>query len=186
MLFDRDTDFAQVTIPGEHKDLTIAAWVKVDRIDFVLNAILNSDGYEPGGIHFQLSRQGFPRGGLMIAGGFQDTLVGKPVPLGLWVHVASVLSTHARSQQIYVNGTLARERRWQNDVSIKPGACRVGNWLPDPKDKFPMRPLRGQIDELAVWNRPLPEKEIQEIMKIGQPAPLWSVAPNFSLTQNQR
>ncbi len=90
LLFDRDTDFAQVTIPGEHQELTIAAWVKVERIDFVLNAILNSDGYEPGGIHFQLNRQGFVRGGVIVAGNFQDPFVGKPVPLGRWVCYGSV------------------------------------------------------------------------------------------------
>ncbi len=174
LLFDRDTDFAQVTIPGEHQELTIAAWVKVERIDFVLNAILNSDGYEPGGIHFQLNRQGFVRGGVIVAGNFQDPFVGKPVPLGRWAHVASVISARTRSQQIYVNGALARERNWQNDTLVRPGTCRIGNWLADPKDQFPTRALRGQVDELAVWSRALPAEEVGRLVEAGRPGLLWT------------
>ncbi|MBM3983629.1 MAG: hypothetical protein FJ304_25835 [Planctomycetes bacterium] len=174
LLFDRDTDFAQVSIPGEHQELTIAAWVKVERIDFVLNAILNSDGYKPGGIHFQLNRQGFPRGGVVTEGAFKDVEVGKPVPLGQWVHVTSVISTRTRSQQIYVNGTLARERTWQQDVLVRPGTCRIGNWLAIPKDQFPIRALRGQMDELAVWSRALPKDEIGRLVEAGRPGLLWN------------
>jgi hypothetical protein len=174
LLFDRDTDFAQVTIPGEHQELTLAAWVKVERIDYVLNAILNSDGAEPGGVHFQLNRQGFVRGGVIVDGPFKDTFVGKPVPLGHWVHVASVISARTRSQKIYVNGALARERRWQSDVPLKPGSCRVGNWLPDPRDKTRIRALRGQIDEVAVWGRALPAEEVGRLVEAGRPGLLWS------------
>jgi len=174
LLFDRDTDFAQVTIPGEHQELTIAAWVKVERIDFVLNAILNSDGYEPGGIHFQLNRQGFVRGGVIVAGNFRDPFVGKPVPLGTWAHVASVISARTRSQQIYVNGALARERNWQNDTLVRPGTCRIGNWLAFPKDQFPTRALRGQMDELAVWSRALPKEEVGRLVEAVRPGLLWN------------
>lgn len=174
LLFDRDTDFAQVTIPGEHRELTVATWVKVERIDFVLNAILNSDGYEPGGIHFQLNRQGFPRGGLIVAGGFREPFVGKPVPVGSWAHVASVISTRTRSQQIYVNGALARERTWQVDGRVRPGSCRLGNWLADPTDQFPTRAFRGQMDELAVWGRALPKDEIGRLVEAGRPGLLWN------------
>lgn len=173
LLFDRDTDFAQVTIPGEHRELTIAVWVKVARIDYVLNSILNSDGAEPGGIHFQLNRQGFARGGLIVPGSFRDTVVGKPVPLGGWVHIASVISARTRSQQIYVNGTVVRERRWQSDVTLKPGSCRVGNWLPHPNDTNQIRALRGQIDELAVWGRALSAEDVGRLVEAGRPGLLW-------------
>jgi hypothetical protein len=174
LLFDRDTDFAQVTIPGEHQELTIAAWVKVERIDFVLNAILNSDGYQPGGVHFQLNRQGFARGGVVVDGNFTDHFIGKPVPMGSWAHVASVISTRTRTQRIYVNGSLARERRWQSEVLLRPGPCRIGNWLPIKNDQFPIRAFRGMIDELAVWGRVLPEDEIKQRVEEGRPALLWN------------
>ncbi|GDY22890.1 hypothetical protein LBMAG56_42370 [Verrucomicrobiota bacterium] len=169
LLFDGDTDLVKIEIPGEYSELSIAAWVNIDRFDFVLNAILNSDGYDRGDIHFQLTRQGYPRGGVVINGGFQDQVTGRPVPLGEWVHVASVLATGTRTQQIYVNGVLARERTWMQDEILRPGSCRIGNWLP-PADADPeRRALRGRVDELAIWKRALPAKEIQQLVEAGRP-----------------
>ena len=112
LLFDRDTDFVELEIAGEFQEMTIAVWLKVDRLDFGLNAILNSDGYDLGDIHFQLTRQGYPRGGVAVDGRFEDKVVGNSAPLGRWTHVASVLPTRTRSQQIFVNGVLTRERRY--------------------------------------------------------------------------
>jgi ferric-dicitrate binding protein FerR (iron transport regulator) len=174
LLFDRDGDHVQLDIPGEYQELTIATWLKVDRLDFELNAILNSDAYEPGGVHFQLTRQGYPRGGVIIPGNFNDKLAGVSVPVGSWAHVASVISTRTRSQQIFVNGILARERTWKNDEAIKPGSCRLGDWLPVAKSTLPNRAFRGRIDELAIWNRTLTQAEIGRLVEAGRPGMLWS------------
>lgn len=174
LLFDRDTDFAQIEIPGEHQELTIAAWLKVDRLDFVYSAILNSDGYDLGKTHLQLTRQGYPRGGVAVVGNFQDRVEGKPVPLGKWAHVALVISARTRSSQIYVNGLLSRERRWGSDQVVRPSSCRIGSWLPHPKDEFTNRAFRGQIDEVAIWNRALPREEVERLVKAGQPRLIWS------------
>ncbi|MFM9068738.1 MAG: LamG-like jellyroll fold domain-containing protein, partial [Planctomycetota bacterium] len=155
LLFDRDSDFVQLHIPGEHQELTVAVWLKVDRLDFGLNAILNSDGNEPGDFHFQLACQGLPRGGVVIQSHFDDKVAGESVPVGKWTHVASVISTQNRSQQIHVNGVLARERQWQKDEILRPGSCRLGNWLPDAKACMANRAFRGRVDELAIWSRAL-------------------------------
>ncbi len=172
LLFDRDTDFVQFDIPGEHQELTVAVWLKVDRLDFGLNAILNSDGNEPGDFHFQLTRQGLPRGGVVIQSHFDDKVVGESVPVGKWTHVASAISTQSRSQQIYVNGVLARERYWRKDEILRPGSCRLGNWLPDAKACMPNRAFRGRIDELAIWNRALSVDEIKNLVEVGRPGML--------------
>ena len=174
LLFDRDSDCVELEIPGEHKELTIAAWIKADRLDFELNAILNSDGYKPGGVHFQVNRQGFPRGGVVVAGSLKDKVVGSAVQVGAWAHVASVISTPTRSQHIYVNGDLVRERTWQQDEVIRPGSCRIGNWLPETKDRLAKRAFRGRIDELAIWNRVLTQQEITQMVDAGRPGMLWS------------
>ena len=174
LLFDRDTDFAAIDIPGEHQELTIAAWVKVDRLDHVFNAILNSDGYDLGDIHLQLTRQGIPRGGVAVGGNFEETILGNSVPLGRWTHIASVTTTRTRSHQIYINGTLARERRWQVDQVLRPGSCRIGNWLA-VEDVGPMtRALRGRVDELAIWSRALSKDELTRLVEAGRPGMLWN------------
>lgn len=174
LLLDRDTDYVEIDIPGQHDELTIAAWVKVDRLDFVFNAILNSNGYDLGDFHFQLTRQGYPRGGLVVDGHFRDTVAGNPVPLGKWTHVASVLSTQTRSQRIYVNGILARERRWESDQVLRPGSCRLGNWLPAVRVEPTNRAFRGQIDELAIWDRVLTADEVKNLVVAGRPGTLWN------------
>jgi hypothetical protein len=186
LLFDRNTDFVEIEIPGEHQELTIAAWLKVDRFDFVFNAILNSDGYDLGDIHFQLTRQGYPRGGVVVDGNFQDEVAGNPVPLSRWAHVASVLSTRTRSQQIYVNGVLARERRWESDEVLRPGSCRLGNWLPVTNVGPENRAFRGRIDELAIWNRALPQAEIGKLVEAGRPGLIWNHDINASDTEQLR
>jgi hypothetical protein len=172
LLFDRDKDFAEIDIPGEHDELTIAAWVKVDRLDHVFNAILNSDGYDLGDIHLQLTRQGIPRGGVAVVGKFEETIVGNSVPLGHWTYVVSVLSAQSRTHQIYINGVLARERRWQTDQVLRPGVCRIGNWLAVEDVGPTNRALRGRVDELAIWNRALSNDEVKQLVEAGRPGML--------------
>lgn len=175
LLFERDSDLVQLDIPGEHRELSIAAWLKVDRLDFELNAIFNSDGSETGDVHFQMTRQGLPRGGLL---GYKqhESFVGSGVQSGKWAHVAMVIQTATRSQRIYVNGKLSRDRRFEGDGLIKPGSCRLGNWLPDNPHLEPNRALRGRIDELAVWRRALSEEEINRLVEASRPELLWNEA----------
>ncbi len=174
LLFDRDTDFVQLEIPGEHQELTIAAWLKLDRLDFVFNAILNSDGYDLGHVHLQLTRQGHLRGGVAVAGQYEDRIVGHPVSLGQWTHVASILSQETRSHRVYVNGVLKLERHWRTDQVLRPGSCRLGNWLAIEGDRVTNRALRGRVDELAIWSRILSVDEIKKLVEVGRPGMLGS------------
>jgi len=173
LLFERDADFVALDVPGEYRELTIAAWLKVDRLDFELNAILNSDGSETGDVHFQMTRQGLPRGGLLGLKPY-DNFVGNPVQVGKWAHVAMVISTPQHSQRIYVDGKLSRDRPFVGDNDIRPGACRLGNWLPNNSLLEPNRALRGRIDELAIWKRALTEGELQRLVEASRPELLWN------------
>lgn len=175
LLFERDSDLVQLDIPGEYHELSIAAWLKVDRLDFELNAILNSDGSQAGDVHFQMTRQGLPRGGLL---GYKqhESFVGPGVQVGKWAHVVMVIQTATHSQRIYVNGKLTRDRRFEGVGVIKPGSCRLGNWLPDNPHLEPNRALRGRIDELAIWKRALSEEEINRLVEASRPELLWNEA----------
>ncbi|QDU59962.1 FecR protein [Planctomycetes bacterium Pan216] len=175
LLFDRDADYVQLQIPGEYDALSVAVWLKADRYDRELNAILNSNRWEPGDLHFQLNRYGLPRGGIHGLGD-RKRWVGSPVPLAKWTHVVSVMSVPERVYRIYVNGKCVLDSVFANDnVPIRPGACRLGNWLSsNPYENKPPRAFRGRMDELAVWSRALDEEEILELVESGRPSLLWS------------
>lgn len=175
--FDRDSDFVELEIPGEHSELSVAVWMKVDRFEHEMNAILNSNGSDPGDLHFQMNRLGLPRGGMLGVGRPNQRWVGNPVPLGKWVHVVSVLSLPQRRHVIYVNGlTVLESGLDRTETRLQPGLCRLGNWFNSTgySREDSSRALRGLVDELAVWNRALSPAEVAALTESGRPSLLWS------------
>lgn len=177
--FDQEGDFVEINIPGQFQELTMAAWLKVERFENEITAILNSDWANPGGIHIQMNRLGLPRGGLLGVGRPNQRWVGNPVPTGKWVHLVSVLSLPERKHTIYVNGTTVLESGIAaNDLLMNPGTCRFGNWLPNAqysKDHVGCkRSLCGLVDELSIWNRALSAGEVEALTESGRPSLLWS------------
>ena len=175
--FDRDSDFVELEIPGEYPEMTVAVWMKVDRFDHEMSAILNSNGADSGDLHFQMNRLGLPRGGLIGVNRPNQRWVGNPVPLGKWVHVVSVLSLPQRRHVIYVNGLPVLESGLdRSETRLQPGLCRLGNWFNSAgySREDSSRALRGLMDELAVWNRALSPAEVAALTESGRPSLLWS------------
>ena len=133
-----------------------------------MNAILNSDDLEDGDVHFQITRQGLPKGGVQGAV-TTDTMIGEPMGIDSWNHVAMVISNLDHGRRVYANGKLIREAVMEREISIRPGLCRIANWLPSVGllEKR-TRALRGRIDELAIWNRALLESELRELVEAGR------------------
>jgi hypothetical protein len=169
LLFDGDDERVELNIPGEFREYTIAVWIKIDRLDYEMNAILNSDELEDGDVHFQITRQGLPKGG--VQGGIaNETFVGDPLPMGKWVQVVMVIAATDYTRKVYANGKLVRQGVIDRDVIISPGLCRLGNWLPAEKHlEKRTRAFRGRMDELAIWNRALQEIEIRQMFEAGRP-----------------
>ena len=175
--FDRDTDFVELEIPGEHAEMTVAVWMKVDRFEHEMSAILNSNGADAGDLHFQMNRLGLPRGGLLGVDRQNQRWVGNPVPVGKWVHVVSVLSLRQGRHVIYVNGLPVLESGMEGShVLLQPGHCRLGNWFNTAATsrEDSSRGLRGLVDELSVWNRALSAGEVAALTEGGRPSLLWS------------
>ena len=176
LLFDRLSDFAELEIPGEFDELTVAVWVCIDRLDHTFNALFDCNGWESGDFHLQVQRSGFPYVDL------RDKAVhgsgkgfGSAIPIGQWSHIAAVLSLRARIARVYVNGNLSYERPLQKEVVLRPGLCRIGNWLPRGEYE-PVRAFSGRMDELAIWKRALSQKELQIQVECGRPDFLWSAS----------
>jgi hypothetical protein len=168
LLFDGDNERVELHIPGEFREYTITAWIKIDRLDYEMNSILNSDDMEDGDVHFQISRQGLLKGSLQGAN-THDSFIGDPLPVGKWVHAAMVISSLDHTRQVYANGKLVRRGDMNRDVTIRPSLCRLGNWLPSEKHlEKRTRAFRGRMDELAIWNRALLESELRQMFEAGR------------------
>ncbi|EMI45320.1 LamG domain-containing protein [Rhodopirellula sp. SWK7] len=176
LLFDRDTDFVEFEIPGEYREITVAVWMQVDRLDREMIAICNSSHGDDGDLHFQMNRYGLPRGGIMGAPREELRWVGDPVPVGKWVHVVSVTSIPDCRSDIYVNGKIVTQSTLvQSDFKISPGVCRLGNWVSYAQfSERPPRSLRGRMDEVAIWKRALTDEEISTLVDEGRPSLVWS------------
>jgi hypothetical protein len=178
LLFDRAGDAVELELPGEFRQLTMAAWVNLDRMDYEMNMIVGSDEWEPGDFHWQLNRSGEDASGLYKFVRKRMERVASPVPLGRWVHVATVVDLDRRTTSAYVDGERVAETLLAPPLpKLTPGRCRIGDWLRRPDwDHAPERGLRGRIDELAVWRRALKQDELRGLVRIGRPSLLEAVA----------
>ncbi|WDE97179.1 FecR domain-containing protein [Lentisphaera profundi] len=177
LLFDRDSDFVELNIPGEFQELTFSTWIKLDHINHTLNSIFNSNSWDMGDVHWNIHRNGSLS--LGYKGARPTTNMSfKTLPTNQWVHLAGTLSKRSGKSCIYINGELTEIRDLETkDSSIKPGLGRIGNWfMGDRKDKAPIRGLRGKIDEFAIWKRSLNQEEIKALVEKGKPSALWSIA----------
>jgi ferric-dicitrate binding protein FerR (iron transport regulator) len=173
LLFDGDREYVQLDIPGNYSELTIAAWLKIDRLDYEMNAIINSDRAEKGDVHFQITRQAIAKGAVQ-GWDTTDTFIGPPLKLGQWVHVVMVISVTDKYRKVFANGQLVRDAVMKGDSTISPGSCRLGNWLPAiGHHEKRVRAFRGKIDELAIWKRSLNESEIRALVESGRPSLHW-------------
>ena len=176
LLFDRLSDFVELEIPGEFAELTIAVWVAIDRLDHTYNALFDANGWESGDFHLQVQRSGFPYVDLRDkADHGSGKGFGSAIPMGQWSHVAAVLSLRAQMARVYVNGNLSYERPLQKEAVLRPGLCRIGNWLPRGEYEQ-VRAFSGRMDELAIWKRALSQKELQIQVERGRPDFLWSAS----------
>jgi hypothetical protein len=169
LLFDRDGDHVKVEIPGEFRRLTLTAWIYLDHCDFALNALFNSDGWQPGALHCQLTRSGEFFFGHW-ARRPQRKQLGPFVAAGRWTHLAAVADLDRPGTWTYINGELAENVRLSSfPGALTPGSCRIGDWLRHAEfTSIPRRGLRGRIDEFAVWQRALDRDEIREMVAAGR------------------
>jgi hypothetical protein len=175
LLFDRDTDFVELDIPGEFEEISIAAWLKIDRLELSHSPIFNSNGWGPGDLHWQIFRSG-PVSISYHGAKHLQTTSERLAPTDQWIHVAGTLSRKSGKIQGYINGELARSVEFSANRPIRPGLGRLGGWLMEAEsDRTPIRSLRGKMDEFAIWKRALTAEEVKSLVEAGKPSLLWAM-----------
>lgn len=183
LLFDGRDDYLEVDLGKNHRELSLAIWIRPDGFDNALNAILDTNGWRDGGLHLQVDRSGRPWFGL-----FDPEVQIKPadtlLQIGRWHHVALTLSTIDGDAILYVDGAeAARGTIFTPDMRLSPGKARLANWAWDGVwEQDPRRHLRAVVDEFSVWSRALTAADISELHEVGRPNLLPPSIPVLSPT----
>jgi hypothetical protein len=170
-------DHMKIDIGGnrEWPQLTLAAWVRLDRLGAPYQSLIHTDGWSndnPGQVHWMVTRNTTMRLAMRsntMGGGSGDhnewpdsrTAV-LPEP-GRWVHLASVYDCTARTIRFYLNGEFDNEVTQEIAHPARLGPAQIGNW--DKQD----RKLSGRVDELLILGRVLEGNEVRELYAAGNP-----------------
>lgn len=173
--FKRPGDRVRISVPGEFESLTMMAWVRVDALQS-LSALLLTDGFDAGEVHWQISVDG-----QMCLGVHEETEspiwdnylsppVFHPARYGRWTHLAVVYDA-PRGQIIhYVDGRAVSHHPIVELVRIRIGQAELGNWgAPRTGDLTPVRNLTGRMDEFLILDSPLGPREISAAYERGRP-----------------
>lgn len=176
-------DRVRMQIDGQYNAITLMCWVRVDGLDRTLNAIMLTDGFEPGEPHWQIFQDGRIRFAVAQPnpGGeqppprsvYETPVVFDPSHAGHWRHLAVTYNAGTGEGIHYVDGVEVSRR---TDTSTLPklpitiGSAELGNWgMPPEGFKFAIRNLNGRIDEFAIYSSVLGADEIHTIYEAGKP-----------------
>ena len=173
--FRRIGDRVRLSVEGTHESLTLAASIRVDALENRYNSIFMCDDFEPGGIHWQITREGRLALGVQAADRksgvtyLTPALFG-PEKLGQWVHLAVVFDGAKGQVTQYVDGREVSRESIAQKIALYPGAAQLGNWSHSrPPKSQPIRNFSGRIEEFILFGAALAPQEIARLAKLGSP-----------------
>ena len=153
----------------EFTQLTLAAWVRIDRLGEPFQSLYHTDGWgptSPGQVHWMITKATTMR--LALYGNTQtpsstDSVSPVLPERGRWVHLATVYDSSAGRMRFYLNGRFDNETRSAVSWPAKLGQAQIGNW--NRHD----RKLSGRVDELILLGRAMSDAEVWELFEAGNP-----------------
>lgn len=169
-------DHLKLDVGGERDwpRLTLAAWVRLDRLGAPYQSLLHTDGWSksPGQVHWMVTRHTTMRlalfGNTLAADSderelYPDSRTSVLPEQGRWVHLAVVYDSAARTVRFFLNGQFDKETRQEIAHPARLGSAQIGNW--DRQD----RKLSGRIDELILLGRAMGDDEVRALFEAGSP-----------------
>ena len=163
---------------GGHREwpqLTLAAWVRLDRLGAPYQSLLHTDGWNksnPGQVHWMVTKLTTMRlalfGNTLSPGSdeqelYPDSKTSVLPEQGCWVHLATVYDSAAKTVRFYLNGQFDKETHQAIAHPARLGAAQIGNW--DRQD----RKLSGRVDELLLLGRTISDDEVRALYEAGNP-----------------
>ena len=159
----------------EWPQLTLAAWVRLDRLGAPYQSLLHTDGWSennPGQVHWMVTKATTMRlaliGNKLPPGSDEvDNYPDSRRPVlpeqGRWVHLVTVYDSLKGSVRFYLNGRFDKESVQAISHPARLGPARIGNW--DTQD----RKLSGRVDELLLLGRAMSDDEVLALFEAGTP-----------------
>jgi len=192
--FRREGDRVRFRIPGEFDAMTLYMWVRIDALDRHSNSLFLTDYFDPGEIHWQISRTGslrFATSPVGVPGTPENTRAFKTgiqienrrffsepfwdsSKSGQWFLIATTADRKASPSVVhYVNGkrlkTVGGSNQNQPLPKLRLGSADLGNWTDPIEYLDQIRSLNGRVDEFAIFSEALSAEEIQTIYEQGKP-----------------
>jgi Concanavalin A-like lectin/glucanases superfamily/FecR protein len=170
-------DHLKLDVGGDRgwPQLTLAAWVRLDRLGAPFQSLLHTDGWntnKPGQVHWMVTKDTTMRlalfGNTLAPGsnemsGFPDSRTPVLPEQGRWVHLATVYDSAKQTARFYLNGRFDKESRQTIAHPARLGPAQIGNW--DSHD----RKLSGRIDEMLILGRAMSDDEVLALFSAGNP-----------------
>ena len=163
-------DRIRLDVPGQLREVTLLAWVRIDALPNDYHALLAPDGLAEGIVRWGLSGRGELRLAIAKPSGQTEpnweVVISppavRPERFGRWVLVATTFDGHDLCH--FVDGEVVQSGRAFSRSPLVIGPAEVGNWRgPTP------RYLQGRMDELAILSRALTRDEIEALYEAGRP-----------------
>lgn len=170
-------DHLKLDVGGDREwpQLTLAAWVRIDRLGAPYQSLLHTDGWNksnPGQAHWMINRNTTMRfalfGNTLAPGSeerenYPDSRTSVLPEQGRWVHLGAVYDSDAHTVRFYLNGQFDSETRQTVAHPARLGPAQIGNW--DRQD----RKLSGRIDEMLILGRAMSDDEVRALFAAGNP-----------------
>jgi ferric-dicitrate binding protein FerR (iron transport regulator) len=168
-------DHLKLDVGGDrpYPQMTLAAWVRLDRLGAPYQSLLHTDGWNrtPGQVHWMVTKNATMRLALsrntMAPGSVEtehpDSRTSVLPERGRWTHLAVTYDSATGVVRFYLNGRFDKESRQQVAHPARFGPAQIGNW--DRQD----RKLSGRIDELLVLGRVMSDDEVRALYEAGTP-----------------
>jgi hypothetical protein len=181
--FKQVSDRVRLHVPGTFASITLVAWVRVDALPNVNNSLFMTDGWEVGGLHWQIGEAGKLVLGVKAPPGtpnghYHAFGVFTPERFGQWVQLAVVYDQDRRQVTHFVDGRPVGSTGTEFDVPLCIGNAEIGNWnIASYANRQPIRNLNGCMDEFLLFSRALTKEDIQKLYAQGKPGVIASSLP---------
>lgn len=175
--FKRPGDRVRINIPYKFTSFTFAAWVKIDSLDRLFSAILLTDGFDVGEMHWQLGRFHDHVGTLVLGlahregeyNNYNYTPFMSVGDSGKWFHLATSVDGGSNEVNIYIDGVhVKRTPLLYANEFWHIGNASIGNWDSQQRQN-PLRNLNGSIAELMIFDHALDREAIFQMANFDTP-----------------